>query len=61
MWVQGKLEGPGEIVYPDYKVCGVFKTDDIMDMPAIIHYTKTGFSQTIHDPAHIGMSTAQVL
>ncbi|KAH6586547.1 hypothetical protein BASA50_000501 [Batrachochytrium salamandrivorans] len=54
-WVDGKLNGPGEIVYPDHKIKGSFKNDDVMDMPVTIHYTQTGYSQTIHDPTHVGM------
>eukprot|EP00842_Homolaphlyctis_polyrhiza_P000108 jgi/Hompol1/1098/HPOL_001631-RA len=56
MWIEGKLNGPGEIIYADHKIVGVFKNDDRMDMPVTIHYTKTGFTKTIHDPSLVGMS-----
>ncbi|KAL2920039.1 hypothetical protein HK105_200105 [Polyrhizophydium stewartii] len=60
-WVEGKLLGPGEIIYADHKIIGNFKSDDRMDMPVKIHFTKTNYTKTVHDPALVGMEAPAVL
>jgi hypothetical protein len=52
------LTGSGEIIYADHKIVGSFVTDDRMEMPVTIEFTKTGFTQTITDPAVVGMEVA---
>lgn len=56
-WVQGVLNGQGEIIHQDHKVIGNFVSNQTMKFPVQAHFFGTSYTTEILDKNFLGASS----
>ncbi|KAJ1563524.1 hypothetical protein HK096_000583, partial [Nowakowskiella sp. JEL0078] len=54
IWVNGALNGPGEIIHADHKIIGRFTSNDVFQSPAKIQFFSNGYTIDVRDPLILG-------